>query len=557
MPLADTHIIQDSARLQALHALCLLDTPADSAFDRLTELAALVINVPMALVTLIDADRQFVKTQVGLADPWKTTRQMPLSHSFCQHVVARAEPLIIDDAREHPLVHDNASIVDLNIIAYAGIPIITSSGHAIGSFCVIDHTPRHWTEKEITLLKKLAASVSTEIELRAEINERLHIEKVLIEREHFINQIVNTSPGAIYVYHLLEERMVYMSSGSEPVLGYSAEDMQAMGSSLFKRLIHPDDMAVLDERSRQFGSSQSDESFSFEYRIQQSDESYRWVRSSETAFTRSESGDVIEVIGVAQDITKDKMADEEREKLLVRITDLEHLKSDMIRVAAHDLRAPLSIIIGYAALLKDDVLTETQDTFMNEIAKAARRMENMIRDILSLERIEAHAAGQHESVVLNTLVQTAYNEGYLQADHKSQAYVLSLPDTPVVVQGDPVQLKEAVDNLIRNAIKYTHESGTIQVRLTANGIFEVEDSGYGIPENQQHGLFSPFFRASSPETREIEGTGLGLHLVKRIIERHGGQMHFHSEYGKGSIFGFRLDPESNPHAGQSRQIVIQ
>src|SRR5687768_15756044 len=117
MPSADMRIIQDDKRLQSLRLLRLLDSPADPAFDRLAELAATILDVPVALVTLVDADRQYFKSQIGLPEPWLTTRQTPLSHSFCQHTVALSpQPLVINDARTHPLVYDNLAIPDMDVI---------------------------------------------------------------------------------------------------------------------------------------------------------------------------------------------------------------------------------------------------------------------------------------------------------------------------------------------------------------------------------------------------------------------------------------------------------
>jgi GAF domain-containing protein len=155
-----------AARLAALRATALLDTPAEQAFDRLTRLAARLIGVPTALVSLVDEDRQFFKSCVGLPEPWASVRETPLSHSFCQHAVALARPLVIEDARTHPLVRDNLAIRDIGVIAYAGIPLATADGDVLGSFCVIDGVPRQWTADELATLTDLAAAVMTEIELR-------------------------------------------------------------------------------------------------------------------------------------------------------------------------------------------------------------------------------------------------------------------------------------------------------------------------------------------------------------------------------------------------------
>jgi signal transduction histidine kinase len=156
----------DAGRLAALRATALLDTPADAAFDRLSRLAARLLGAPIALVTLVDEDRQFFKSCIGLPEPWASLRETPLSHSFCQHVVEAAAPLVIEDAREHPLVRDNLAIRDLGVIAYLGIPLATADGVVLGSFCAIDGRPRRWSADDVATLGELAAAVMTEVELR-------------------------------------------------------------------------------------------------------------------------------------------------------------------------------------------------------------------------------------------------------------------------------------------------------------------------------------------------------------------------------------------------------
>ena len=154
---------KDSDRLAAVHATGLLDSDDTPSFDRLARIAARVLNAPVALVSLMDADRQFFKSCLGMPEPWASQRGTPLSHSFCQHAVASREPLVVDDAREHEVLRDNPAIRDIGVIAYAGIPLIDADGHALGTLCVIDHRPRHWTTDQVQLLSDLAASVVTEI----------------------------------------------------------------------------------------------------------------------------------------------------------------------------------------------------------------------------------------------------------------------------------------------------------------------------------------------------------------------------------------------------------
>ena len=185
--------LNEPARLDELLRLRLLDTPPEKSFDRLTWLAAHVLGAPVALVSLVDDHRQFFKSAYGLPEPWASRRQTPLSHSFCQHVVASSLPLVIEDARKHPLVCDNLATSELNVVAYLGIPLITPNGRTLGSFCVIDTRARTWSATEQAVLTELAASVMSEIALRCShdelfaVNARLQQEAA--ERERAIEAL--------------------------------------------------------------------------------------------------------------------------------------------------------------------------------------------------------------------------------------------------------------------------------------------------------------------------------------------------------------------------------
>lgn len=172
-----TNHVKDPARLAALRAVAMLDTPTEEPFDRLSGLAARFVNAPVALVTLVDADRVFLKSCIGLPEPWCTQRETPLSHSFCPYNRIPGEPLVIEDARTHPLVRDSPAIREMQAIAYLGIPLVNSDGHVLGSFCVIDVRPRRWQQDEIAVIKHLAAAVMTEIQLRLEIVARKQAEE--------------------------------------------------------------------------------------------------------------------------------------------------------------------------------------------------------------------------------------------------------------------------------------------------------------------------------------------------------------------------------------------
>lgn len=232
--------------------------------------------------------------------------------------------------------------------------------------------------------------------------------------------------------------------------------------------------------------------------------------------------------------------------LYEQVSALEQIKTDMIRIASHDLRSPLGVIVGYLDLLQFDLesqLNDEQRGFFEAMKRAADRMQRMTTDILSLERVQTVRMQTHVRLQFDHLVRKVVDDFEDNAAHKSVHLVRDLCKERVPIVGDPISLAEAVGNLIGNAIKYTASGGTVEVRLKRgrkSAELLVVDNGIGIPEPDQDKLFSPFYRVKTEETLAIDGTGLGLYLVKKIVEQHSGELIFSSEYGKGSSFGFRI-----------------
>lgn len=157
----------EPARLAAVRRTALLDTPPEEAFDRLTRLAARLLGTQIALISLVEDDRQFFVSATGLAEPLASSRTTPISYSFCRHVVESKARLVVEDARRHPLVRTNPAIRELGWVSYAGVPLTDRDGHVLGALSVIDAMPRLWSERDLDLLQDLAVWAVTEIELRA------------------------------------------------------------------------------------------------------------------------------------------------------------------------------------------------------------------------------------------------------------------------------------------------------------------------------------------------------------------------------------------------------
>ena len=233
-------------RLAALRQTALLDTPPEEGFDRLTRMAARLLGASTALITLVADDRQFFKSAIGLPEPWATRRTAPLSFSFCSQVVATGEPLVLEDARKHPLLGHSPAIRELGWISYAGVPLITRDRQVVGAFCVVDRMPRLWSERDIALLQDLAGSAVTEIELRREIARRRQAEVGQRDsQEQFQNTFEQVGIGMALISldgrWLRVNRVLSEMLGTPPdlLVGYPAESRT-----------HPDDVPVDREAIR-------------------------------------------------------------------------------------------------------------------------------------------------------------------------------------------------------------------------------------------------------------------------------------------------------------------
>lgn len=574
--------IRDIERLNFLHSLDLLDSPAEPAYDRLTHLASRIFGVPISLVSLVDADRQYFKSFVGLKGEEARTRQTTLEYSFCQYAVSSQEPLIVNDASQHPILKDSPGLTELDVVAYAGIPLVTSDGVALGAFCIIENKPREWKTEEIAILTDLAQAVMTEIELRHEIVVRQKAEEELQRQFDLmasvlaVNHALGETLDVDYILRVGLENalrlapadhgfLALMQDGvlelAESVGPYSEADLNEKLSSntgIIARVVRthlpewiedvesdPDYVPFLpDSRSKIVVPMMSRGHMVGLLNL----ESRRNDKFSGELFNFL----ILLVSRIAVAVDNAHLVDAlqrqlgEMRQAHEQLQHLEQLKTDMIRIAAHDLRNPISIINGYVHLIQRTTSPATQQEvapLIVPIAEAAARMQAITSDVLSLQRVEALARDSAITVDLVAIVQKAFDGLQKVAQDKPLDFTLTVPDTKIDVQAEGAYLTEAVANLINNAIKYTPEGGSVTVSVCqqdGKAVFEVKDSGIGIPEAEQKRLFQPFARVRTRETEDVEGTGLGLYLVKRVVERFDGHMRFSSVYHQGSTFGFDL-----------------
>jgi two-component system NtrC family sensor kinase len=218
---------------------------------------------------------------------------------------------------------------------------------------------------------------------------------------------------------------------------------------------------------------------------------------------------------------------------------LDRLKSDFIHTISHDLRSPLTAVMGYVELLdRVGPLNEQQKQFVNHIKNSAQNITALVNDLLDLGRIEAGFDTRKDEVALETILRfTVDNLGH-QIQDKQQDMQVNIAEKLPILRGNPIRLRQLMDNLLVNAVKYTPVGGKITVNLRAEAdqiIFEVADTGVGIPAPDQAHIFEKFYRASNAP-KGTPGTGLGLAIVKSIVDNHEGRIWVESTVEKGTKF---------------------
>ncbi len=224
---------------------------------------------------------------------------------------------------------------------------------------------------------------------------------------------------------------------------------------------------------------------------------------------------------------------------ITHLKDLDRIKSEFVTTVSHDLRSPLTAILGYVELIeRAGPLTSQQVDFVGRVRLSVEQIAELVSDLLDLGRIESGLDTSKERTPMAVLIHYALDNIRNRMEAKGLKLETSIQDGLPFVYGDPIRLRQLVDNLLQNAMKYTPTSGVISVEAEAEDdqvIVRVVDTGPGIPPQDQPFLFDKFFRASNTPD-DAPGTGLGLSIVKSIVDQHGGRIWVESELGQGATF---------------------
>lgn len=560
--------VTDPDRLRALRSLYLLDTPSDRGFDELAQVARRALGVPVALISLVDRERQFLVSCPGLRQEWAERRETPLSHSFCQHVVATDGPLIVSDAREHALVRDNPAVRDLDVIAYAGVPLRTHDGFVVGTLCAIDHTPRQWQDAQIELLSRLATCVLYRIELMQTARLASAQADLLQAQAREYRDLIEHSVYAIYRSD--PAGSVYLANSAfAAMLGYDGV-ADVIGLSL-GRSIYVDEKDRLALKQR---SWPGDRVGPTEVQWRKRDGGVILVRLSGRAI-RDDAGDIRWYEMFAEDVTAQKALEQQ----LLQSRKMEAV-GRLAAGVAHDFNNLLTVIRGYVGLALDEVQAgHSLHADLRQIMDAAERASGLTRQLLSFSRqqvIEPRTLDLNEAV---RRTETMLRR--LIGDHIRLEVDLTCSNPAIVA--DPTQVEQVLVNLAVNARDSMASGGRLRIQTLYAVVADeytadlrwhilpgeyvtlcVSDTGPGIPDSILDRIFEPFF-TTKPQG---SGTGLGLSTVYGIVEQSGGHIRVQSTPGEGTTFcvywppapatsvASPAEPEAVPRAAGTATILL-
>lgn len=531
----------EAQRLNALREYRILDTEPEQAFDDLTLLAAQICGTPTALISLVDAGRQWFKSRVGLA-----ATETPRDVAFCAHAILDAEPLIVPDAQKDERFAANPLVTeDPKIRFYAGAPLITSEGHALGTMCAIDYEPRQLTPDQTRALQALARQVIAQLELRrnlVELEEARKAEAYQNLFRHANDGILILDPEDGVVIDVNDKACELYGIARESFIGRSIKEMSQ-------------DVSQCEEQMRKLLAEGTFDECDTVHLRGDGTPMNLLINSSVIDFQNRQV-----ILSINHDITQRRRLEEERARLEEQLHHSQKMESigALAGAVAHDFNNILTAISGYCdlSLLK---LDEQDPVYRNiyEARKATKRATSLTRQLLAFSRKQKL---EPQLLRIDAAV-TEIEDMLRQLLPKNIDFVCRFGPAGMT-SADPGQLGQVIMNLVVNARdamprggKLAIETGSVELSEieaaeygAESGCYEmlsVSDTGTGIGAETQKQIFEPFFTTKEPG----KGTGLGLSTVYGIVRQSGGHIRLESELGVGTTFRIYL-----PQAQASQSI---
>ena len=522
-------------RLRAVRALGLLDTGREERFDRLTRLAARILGVPIAQVTLIEEGRQFYKSNYN-SSVTETNRD----DSFCSYIILKDEQLVVPDAQLDPRFADNIYVTgDPRLRFYAGNPIQGSDGSIVGTLCVADSRPRVPSAEDLQALRDLAQIAQNEMNL-VEVSTAYKVQQEQLRVSEARFRDVVDIPGKFIWETTLEGNITFLSERIQGLLGLDPQEL--LDHNFFEHVM-PEDSALASAKFL-YAVKKGQRFSDLEFRSKTQDERVVWL-STRGAPMQGPDGKVIGYRGICEDITDRRHIQEELINAKEAAESANVAKSEFLANMSHEIRTPMNAVVGMTGLLLGTELNGEQRNYAQTIRQSADTLLTIISDILDFSKIESGKLElESHPFDLAVLVEESIDCVALQASEKGLELHWHLAhDLAPGFDGDATRLRQILVNLLSNAVRFT-SVGDVSVNVSKaeneNGdpfvLFSVWDTGIGIPADKINRLFQSFSQVDASTTRRFGGTGLGLAISRKLTEMMGGNIWVESEEGKGSGF---------------------
>ena len=377
-----------------------------------------------------------------------------------------------------------------------------------------------------------------------DITEKRQVQKDLLESEERLRNALDAAEDGLWDWDVRTDRYIW-NRRYLTMLGYAPDEMEPNAEN-WRRLIHPDDLPLVLQR-RDLHLRGALALYEAEYRMRTKTGGWKWVLDRGRVVSRDEIGKPLRVMGLHQDTTERRLAEEQLRSAKATAESADRAKGEFLAMMSHELRTPMNGIIGFANLLSGTPLTSEQRDYVQLVTLSGQQLLFLLNDLLDFSKIEAgQLVLEKHSFSLRQLLDEVVGFTTAQAREKGLELRLQLQESvPDALLGDPTRLRQILLNLIGNAVKFT-EKGKVMLQVREREEegapralwWSVQDSGIGIPEEKQAALFQPFIQADSSTTRRYGGTGLGLAICKRLCDAMGGRIWLESKEGVGSTFHF-------------------
>jgi len=377
----------------------------------------------------------------------------------------------------------------------------------------------------------------------SDLRKRKEMEDALRESEAKFRSLISNIPGMAYrCLNMPGWPMVFISDAVLEVTGYPPEDFSLPNPKRsFADLYHPEDAERLSTISPEVGE------FSYEYRIIAKSGEVKWV-TEHGVQVKDDEGMVLYVDGFISDITHRKVMENELKAAKEKAEQAAAARTAFLANMSHEIRTPMNAIIGFSDLMLGEALREEQKSHLTTINRSARSLLHLLNDILDSAKLDKGKLDlDYRDFLSDFLIREeldlVISTFWLEAKRKKVGLVLNVDDSVANgYRGVPERMRQVLNNLIGNAVKFTHEGEvTINVKSDDKFVyFDVSDTGIGMTQEQVERVFDPFTQADASMSRKYGGTGLGTTISKQLVELMGGSIFARSEKGKGTTFTFRL-----------------